>query len=327
VIKVYTNNRAAYQAYIKGHYLWRKRSPDSFRKAIEYFNQAIALDPKYALAYVGLSDSYALLSPNAMSTTNAEYFHAKAAVTKALELDDQLAEAHTSLANLTYLYEWNWVSAERSFRKAIELNPNYDTAHQWYGAFLSSMGRHDEAIAESKRALELDPLSLSAMRDLSRCFYHARRYDEAIAQYLRVLELEPRDYRLNNWLDMSYEKKGLYDKAIEVRLKAMEVMGLEPETVNAFRAAYAERGWQGYWTKEVEIAETSQKNGRYVTPPYTIARSYARLGEKDKAFAWLDQAYKNHADHLVLLKVDPLFDDMRADPRFETLLQRVGLKS
>ena len=324
--KRYTENADAYQAYLKGRYWWNKRTEQGFKKGIEYFNQAIALDSNYALAYSGLADCYALLSPSALPTSNGIYFTAKAAAAKALEIDDQLAEAHTSLAHITWLYEWDWATAEKSFRRAIELNPNYATAHQWYAVYLSAMGRHEEALREVKRALELDPVSLPIIRDVSRCFYHARRYDEAISQYMKLFELEPNHHRLNSWLEMSYEQKGFFDQAIELRLKAMTVIGVKPERIAALKKAYAESGWQGYWRKEVEFSEGRiRTKERYVDISYNMARAYARLGENDRALHLLEKAFDEHSDHLVLLKVDPIFDRLRSDPRLIDLLRRVGL--
>lgn len=324
--KRYTENADAYQAYLKGRYWWNKRTEQGFKKGIEYFNQAIALDSNYALAYSGLADCYALLNPSALPTSNGVYFTAKAAAAKALEIDDQLAEAHTSLAHITWLYEWDWATAEKNFKRAIELNPNYATAHQWYAVYLSAMGRHEEALREVKRALELDPVSLPIIRDVSRCFYHARRYDEAISQYMKLFELEPNHHRLNSWLEMAYEQKGSFDQAIELRLKAMTVVGVKPETIAALKKAYAESGWQGYWRKEVEFSEGRiRAKERYVDIAYNMARAYARLGENDRALHWLEKAFDEHSDHLVLLNVDPIFDSMRSDPRLIDLLRRIGL--
>lgn len=323
--KRYTENADAYQAYLKGRYWWNKRTEQGFKKGIEYFNQAIALDSNYALAYSGLADCYSLLNPNALPTSNGIYFTAKAAAAKAREIDDQLAEAHTSLAHITWLYEWDWATAEKSFKRAIELNPNYATAHQWYAVYLSAMGRHEEALPEVKRALELDPLSLPIIRDVSRCFYHARRYDEAISQYMKLFELEPNHHRLNSWLEMAYEQKGFFDQAIELRLKAMTVIGVKPETTAALKKAYAESGWQGYWRKEVAFSEGRiRTKERYVDIAYNMARAYARLGENDRALHLLEKAFDDHSDHLVLLKVDPIFDSLRSDPRLIDLLRRVG---
>lgn len=182
-------------------------------------------------------------------------------------------------------------------------------------------------VRQAKRALEIDPLSLPIIRDFARCFYHARRYDEAITQYMKTLELEPKHYRLNSWLDMAYEQKGLYDQAFEVRLKAMTVIGFDPETIEARKKAYAVSGWKGYWRKELELTEEwARQEGGYVTP-YSLARMCARLGDKNRALGWLEKAYSERSDHLVLLKVDPIFDELRADPRFLDLLRRVGFTS
>jgi tetratricopeptide (TPR) repeat protein len=323
----FTGDVEAYQLYLIGKHHLSKRTEDGFKRGIEYFQQAIAKDPNYALAYAGLADCHALLSPYGKRAPKEGHLKAKAAAAKALEIDDQLAEAHTSLANITWLYEWDWPGAEKGFKRAIELNPNYPTSHQWYSAYLSAMGRHEEAIQEARRALELDPLSLPIIRDLARCFYHARQFDEAITQYLKTIELEPNYYRLNSWLDMAYEQKGLYDRAFEVRLKAMTVLGFNPETIEARKKAYAERGWKGYWRKELELTEEWALQSRGYVSPYGMARIFARLGEKDRVLGWLEKAYTERSDHLVLLKVDPLFDDLRSDPRFIDLLRRVGFTS
>jgi TolB-like protein/DNA-binding winged helix-turn-helix (wHTH) protein/Tfp pilus assembly protein PilF len=251
----YTQNSAAYDAYLKGHYWWNKRYEKALRKAIEYYNEAVALDPNFALAYAGLADCYALLGPLGAPFTNDDYFKAKAAAAKALELDNQLPEAHASRANIAFLYEWDWAAAEKDFKRALELNPQYSTAHQWYGVFLSSMGRHEEAIAEGKKAVEIDPLSISVIIDLARCFYHARRYDETINQYQRIFEVEPNHYRLNSWLEMAYEQKKQYDQAFEVCIKARSQLENNPDVITSLKKAYADGGWQAYWRMELELTE------------------------------------------------------------------------
>lgn len=318
----HTENPEAFQAYLKGRYWWNKRYNSAFKKAIDYFNQAIVLDSNYALAYAGLADCYAILSPNGISPPNENYVKAKESAKQALAINDQLAEAHTSLAHITWLYEWNWPEAEKEFRRAIELNPNYATAHQWYSVYLSSMARHQEAIAEATRAQELDPVSIPINQDLARAFYHARQYDQAISVALKTLELDPNYYVLNGWLNLAYEQKGLYSQAIDMRLKAMEQIGIKQEEINNRREAFRTSGWQGYWQKELELTKLRAAQS-YVTP-YNFARTWARVGEQEQAFACLEKAYLEHSDHLVLLKVDPIFDSLRSDRRYTNLLSRVG---
>jgi DNA-binding winged helix-turn-helix (wHTH) protein/TolB-like protein len=322
--KRYTENPEAYQAYMKGRFWWNKRSEEGFKRAIEFFNEAIALDHNYALPYAGLADCYSIMGPYNLMGPKESYPKAKSAAIQALAIDDQLAEAHVSLAQIVYLYDWDFRTAEAEYKQAIELDPNYATAHQWYSVYLSSMGRHDEAIAEAKRASELDPLSLPAIQDLARSYYHAHQYDQAIATYMKTLELNPKNYRLNSWLELSYAQKGLYDQAIEVRLKAMSLIGIEPEKIASLKDAYARAGWRGFWQKERD--QTLARSGQSYISPYLLARVHARLGEKDQAVEMLEKAYEQRLDHLLLLKVDPIFDPMRDDSRFNDLLRRIGLE-
>lgn len=320
-----TESDEARQAYMKGRFWWSKRSQDGFRRAIEFFNEAIALDRNYALPYAGLADCYTLLSPSGLADLKESYPKAKAAATQALALDNQLAEAHASLAHITWLYDWDFPAAEARFKRAIELDPNYPTAHQWYSVYLSSMARHDEAIAEAKRAHELDPLSMPVIRDLSRTYYHARQYDQAIEAYMKVLELDPQHYRLNSWLEMAYAQKGFYDQAIESRLKALGVLKTDPEKIALMKDTYARLGWKGFWQKELEMAMAGKRQSPLFN--YYLARIHSRLGNNEQALTLLEKAYEERLDHLVLLKVDPLFDPLRSDQRFTNLLRRVGFTS
>jgi TolB-like protein len=319
-----TENPEAYQAYMKGRLLWNKRYGKALRMAIDHFNQAIELDANYALAYAGLADCYVAISAYAAASPKDAYPKAKEAAEKALEIDNQLAEALTSLAHIAWLYDWDWPEAERKFKQAIDLNPNYATAHQWYAVYLSSQERHEEALTEARRAQEIDPTSIPISEDLARVFYHARRFDEAISAGLKTRELEPNYYRVNSWLCMAYEQKGLYDQAIEDRLKAMSLVGVKPEEMEAGRTAYRDSGWPGYWRKELEL--TKKRAQHIYILPYNVARICARLGVKDEAFAWLEKAYEERSEHLTMLKVDPLLDSLRPDPRFANLVRRVGLE-
>jgi TolB-like protein len=321
--KRYTYSIEANETYLRGRSLWNKRTKEDFEKAIEYFNRAIAMDPGFALAYSGLADCYLSMTTYGMSPTTEEGFSkTKEAAKQALAIDDTLAEAHTTLAHLAWLHEWNWDAGERGFKRAIDLNPNYPTAHQWYATYLSAMARHEEAIAEIMRAQELDPVSMTIGLDVARTFYFARQYDRAIEQSLRALEMDPSFYRIGDWIEMAYEQKGFYDKALEARLKAMAARGSRPETMSALKAAFAASGWKGYLRKQLELMKAEV--GKKSLPTYSMARLYARLGDNQQALEWLQKAYDKHSDYLVLLKVDPMFDETRSDPRFAELMRKIG---
>jgi serine/threonine-protein kinase len=319
----YHDNFEAYRAYLIGRDFWNKRSRKDFEKAIVYFNQAIAIDQNYALAYSGLADCYLAMTTYGVITPSEGFSKAKDAAKKALAIDDTLAEAHTSLAHLTWLHEWDWAAGERGFERAIRLNSRYETAFQWYANYLSAMGRHKEAIAAIKRAQELDPISSTIGLDAARTFYFARQYDQAIEQCLKVLEMDPGFYRIGDWLALAYEQKGLYDNALDAHLKGMTVRGAKPETMAVLKKAYTASGWKGFWRKQLELTQKEAKE-RYVSP-YFIARIYARLGESDLALEWLQKAYDIHSDYLVVLKVEPILDPLRSDPRFTKLMRDVGL--
>jgi eukaryotic-like serine/threonine-protein kinase len=323
--KHYTDNIEAYETYLRGRYFWNKRSKEGFEKAIEYFNQAMTMDPDYALAHSGLADCYLSMATYGMFPSEEGFSKAKEAAKKALAIDDTLAEAHTSLAHLTWLHEWNWAGAEREFKRAIELDPNYPTAHQWYATYLSSMARHEEAIAEITRAQELDPLSITIGLDVARTFYFARQYDRTIEQCIKAFEMDPGFYRIGDWLEMAYEQKGLYDKSLEAHLKAMAARGARPETMAALKEAYDVSGWKGYLRKRLELMEAG--GGKRSLPTYALARIYAQLGDNDQALGWLQKAYDKHSDYLILLKVDPMLDGLRSDPRFAELMRDIGLAS
>ncbi len=324
--KRYTDNIEAYRAYLRGRYFWNRRSREGFEKAIQYFDRAIAIDPNYALAYAGLADCHLSRAAYGLSPPAESFPRAKAAAQRALAIDGTLAEAHTSLANIAWLHEWNRDEAERGFKRAIQLNPNYPTAHHWYAVYLSSLARHEEALAEIGRAQALDPLSVIIELDLARIFYFARRYDQAIEQSLKVIEMDPDFRTFNHWLRLAYEQRGLHDKAFEETLKIQARRGAQPETMAAFEAAYAASGWKGYWRKQREMVEMAEKEGgKTLLSPLFIAGIYARLGDHDESLKWLQKAYNRRADHLLSLKVDPVFDGLRSDPRFTKLLRDIGL--
>jgi TolB-like protein/Tfp pilus assembly protein PilF len=312
----------AHEAYLRGRYYWNLRTEDGLKRGIEYFLQAIEKDPGYALAYAGLADSYAVMSGWNLMAPKEGYPRAKAAAFKALEMDETLAEAHASLGDARYVYDWDWVGAEKEYKRAIELNPGYATAHQWYAEYLSRMGRHNEAIAELKRAQELDPLSLMINAIGGWIFVCARRYGEAIAQCRRTLELNAGFYPAHGNLGRVYEQEKLYDEAISEYQKAKAL-----EAGNPFLAADLARGYAaaGRKTEALKIISNLRElsKRRYVSP-YKVAQIYVALRDFDQACAWLEKAYDEHSYDLTGAKVDPTLDRLRSDPRFQDLLRRMN---
>jgi serine/threonine protein kinase/Tfp pilus assembly protein PilF len=322
--KRYTGNTEAYQLYLKGRYYCNKRTGEGFRKGIEYFHQAIEKDPNYALAYAGLADSYALagmpVSPMSPSERMAK---AKAAALKALEVDDTIAAAHTSLAYIKHRFDWDWRAAEKGFRRAIELNPSYATAHQWYAFFLASMGRMGEAIAEAELAQQVDPLSLGMNSALGRVYHFARQYDRAIEQFRKTIEMDPNFAAAHSDIGESYVEKGMYAEATAEYQKALAISGR-----NLFYLA--ELGWahaRAGNTPEANhiLNELEERSRQGYVFPFAFAFIYIGLGEKDRAFTWLEKDYEQRGNPMVFLKAEPLFDPLRSDPRFHALLRRVGL--
>ena len=320
--KRHTENTAAYQLYLKGRFHWNKRTPEGFKKGIEYFQQAIEKDPDYALAYAGLADSFNILATYSAIPPREFFSQAKAAAMKALAIDDQLAEAHTSLAYTTQLYDWDLSAAEREFKRAIKLNPNYANAHHWYSVALVVMGRVEECLAEMKRAQELDPLSVIINATAAWLYYHAHQYDRAIEQGLKALEMDAAFSTTHFFLGLAYVQTGRYAEAIAALGKAGARSGGLPVTVAALGHAYAVSGQRDEAIKILDqLIELSKQ--RYISP-YDIARIYAGLGQKEEAFAWLEKAYEERSSSMTYLKVEPQFDDLHSDPRFASLLQRAG---
>jgi serine/threonine protein kinase/Tfp pilus assembly protein PilF len=321
--KHYTESNEAYQLYLKGRFQWHKRTNEALKKSIDYFNQAIERDPTFGLAYVGLADCYVV--PAYMLPPGEKIPKAKAAAMKALEIDDTLAEAHTSLARAMTIYDWDWKGAEREFQRAIELNPNYAIAHQWYSGYLEAMGRTPEAILEEKRALELDPLSPIITFEMGLCFYYARDYDKAIEYYQKTLELDPDFPPAHGQLPAAYEQKRMYDQAITGFQKGANLKGSREWyfSLSGLAHVYAVTGNKGEAQKL--LSEMKDLLVRQYVPPDRIALIYAGLGDKDQAFAWLEKAYDEHSFNMAWLRVEPRWDSLRSDPRFADLVRRLGL--
>jgi TolB-like protein/DNA-binding winged helix-turn-helix (wHTH) protein len=318
-------NADAYAAYLHGRYYWYKRTIEGFQKSIQYYQQAVAADSNYAPAYAGLADAYALLgsSPNDGLPPNEAMPKAKAAAQKALELDDGLAEAHASLAYISMVYDWNWASAQKEFKRAIELNPNYAGAHEWYAEFLAARGRESEALSEMRRARDADPLLVLMHAAVAEALYFSRRYDDVISQCRQTLELDP-DYPLAHFhLGRAYMGENNYPEAIAEYHKAQASLGETPAIVMAIGYANAKAGDHTAARKALEQLRAQSKR-RYV-PALYFAAIYTGLGDSDAGLTWLEKAYKEHSDYLIYLKVDPMADTLRSSPRFQTILQKIGI--
>lgn len=320
--KQHTTNPDAYQLYLKGRFYWNKRTPADFQKAIGFFQQAIDHDPNYALAYTGLADSYALLPAYSVEEAHVVMPKAKQAALKALELDDRLAEAHASLGQIAVYYDFDFPTAEREFRRALELNPNYPTAHQWFAEHLSSMKRFDEALAEIRRALELDPLSLIINRIYADILIDARRFDEGIDQFHKTIELDPNFPTAHFFLGRAYEAQGMYAEAVAEFSKSAALSGFPPDQLAKMNDAFAKSGWKAFVQVVLDYA-LHDKNTK--TPPFVMAGYYLRLGQKDEAIAWLQKGYEERDFRMTLLSVDTGFDGIRSDPRFVELVHKMRL--
>jgi len=315
----------SYEDYLKGRYYWNKRSEEGLTKAIEYFQLATQKDPRYALAYAGLADCYSIIGSAIVGTVPSQDVapKAKAAALKALELDDTLAEAQTSLATVRFNYDWDWAAAGTGFTRSIELNPSYATAYQRYSLYLMAMGRAQESIAEINHARELDPLSISMNFSLGWRLYMARQYDAAIEQLRNTLDLDPNFALPHLVLGQAYEQKGSFPQAIAEIQKAASISHDGPPILGALGHTLALAGKREEAEKVLsQLMEESKK--QYVSPFY-VALVYAGLGENERAIDWLEKAYQDRSNALVFLKVDPQLDTLRSNPRFQSLLHRLRL--
>lgn len=318
-------NPEAHEAYLRGRHCWNKRSKEGVEKAIQYFQEAIHKEPQSALAYAGLADSYAVmaywedgrLSPRkALSKT-------KAAASRALELDPALAEAHTSLAVAKMEYDWDWEGAERAFRRAIALNPSYATARHWYASYLAAMGRHEEALEQSKRAQQLDPFSPIIKSSIGYQHYLSGQYDQAIEQYRQALELDPSFAVAHFNLGLVYEQKGMFAEAVAELKESLALSGGSARIKAALGHAYGAAG-SSIEAKQI-VEELKQRSRHTRISADVIALVFAGLREKDEAFKWLERAFAERSGSLPYLNADPRFDALRLDPRFQDLITSIGL--
>ncbi|MDX6613326.1 MAG: hypothetical protein QOD75_2512 [Blastocatellia bacterium] len=317
-----SDNVEAYQAYLKGLYFWNKRTPDGYQKSVEYFRQAIQIDPGYAEAYVGLGNSSSFVVGHDKNSEAEKFARARAAAKKALELDETLAEAHASLGLIAMNFDWNWPETEKEFKRAIELNPNYATAHQWFGEFLACMGRFDEGIAELKRAHDLDPLSLIINTDLAKAYMFARRYDEAIAEFKRTLEMDSEFQVAHGLLAMTYSAKSMHEEALS-ELRRIKNLENEPLYLSYLVHVYARAGESG--EARTELARLRGLSRRTYVSPLLMALACAGLGDKDEAFHSLEQVFEERSSGgAISLKVGNVWDNLRSDPRYPGFKQRAG---
>ena len=313
-------NPEAYEAYLKGRYFWNKRDRASLEKSLDYFNAAIAKDPSYALAYAGLADVYVVLGADwAMAPKDANE-RAKAAAQKALEIDDSLAEAHTSLASV-YHNEWDWQAAEHQFKRAIELNPNYATAHHWYSIYLATVGRFDETSKEATKAAELDPLSLIISASLGNRLNEARRYKDAATQCRKTLDMDQNFGLAYLCIGISSVNEGHFQEGITQLQNAVDLLPGNPDSMGHLGIAYALSGDRA---RAQEVLSKLKNPPHPYLPAYSIALVYAGLADKEQTISWLKKGYEERNDDMVYMKIEPVFDAIRSDPRFRDLIRRVG---
>jgi len=319
-----STNTEAYRFYLRGRYFWNKRTPDGIKQAITEFQHAIERDANFALGYVGLADCYTGLTFYNFAAPHEAMPKAKESATKALLLDNTVAEAHASLGHILVNYDWDWPRAEKEFKRSIELKPDYATAHQWYAIhYLTATGRLEEAINETRKALELEPASLVMNTFMGATLYHAGRYDEAIDQCRRTIQMDP-NFAVAHWhLGLAYEEKQLLDVATEEFKKAISLSGGSPLMKAALGRAYA-KSQKTHEANEM-LNELNELAKQQYASPYEIATIYVAAGNNEQAFQLLEQAHREHSFHLVNLNVSPQFKSVRSDPRFQDLVRRLGL--
>ncbi len=314
-----TEINEAYDSYLKGRYLWNQRTSEAYWKALDYFQQSVAADPNFALAYAGIADCYYLLEQREALPADEAFQQAEDAARRALELDSTRAEAHVSMAMISFLSLRDWTATESHFKKAIELNPNYSGGYAHYGMALNDWGRFDEAFARLKQAERLDPTSLNIGIYLGANFYFSKQFERAIAQLNRVLEFAPGATTSYFFLTRIYELNGQFDEAVEADLKRRATP--YPESIEPLRAAYQVGGIRGFWRKQIELLKAESKGKLGLD--YHIASRYALLGEADNALAYIEKNQKSKGSMWSCLKVDPSFESLRPNPKSQELVSRM----
>ncbi|HKQ53251.1 MAG TPA: winged helix-turn-helix domain-containing protein [Pyrinomonadaceae bacterium] len=322
--KNYTDNPEAFRAYIKGRYFWSRRTPEGLRKGLEYAQQAVALDPTYAAAYIGIADTYNLLgAQHSVMPPDDAFPRARAAAQRALEIEPAMAEAFASLGFVAYCFDWDWPTAESHFRRAIELRPNYPTAHHWYGEFLSTAGRFEEAVVSLRQALALDPLSLAVGTDLGATFYYAGDYERGEEEISKALEVDPSFVRAHLVMGAIRERKGEHDEAVKSLQRAYTLSERDPAILPSLGHALAVSG-ETRAAREV-LEELRQLSERRYIPPCGVALIHAGLGEREEVYRWLGTAFERRDFNLLWLNINPRFERLRGDAEFKELVRRVGI--
>ena len=333
VAKRYTQNADAYQMYLRGRYYWNKKTPDGFNKGIQYFQGAIDIDPNFAPAYAAIAACYTNLANYnfALVPPREAWAKAKAAATRAIQIDDTLAAGHAALALVSYQWEWDWSTAEREFQRAIALDPgsastfepNPSSTYHWYSHFLMTMRRVDESFSTGRQALRLDPLDLATNAHQGWYYLWTREYDRAIEPLKAAIDLDPA-FSVSQWyLGLAYEQKGMYQEAIDRFQNCVRITGGRPSMLALLGHAYAAGGRRG--EAEATLSQLRTMAGQRYVPSYSVATIYAALGRTDEAFTWLERAYAEHDSWMVYLGLDPRLDPLRSDARFAALLQRIKL--
>ncbi len=322
MLKRYTQNLEAYDLYLKGRYHWNRRTPESIKKAMAHFEQVIEKDPDYALAYAGLADCYSMLAQVFVIPPKEAFPKARELAKKALEIDETLAEAHTSLAYVLWSYDWDWIGMEREFRRAIELNPNYATAHQWFAMALAPLGRTSEAIQEIKKALELDPLSLIINTSAGFVYVYSGQEEKALKQVEKILDMDPTFDFAHLISALVGERRKRYGEAVERYLKGVTLAGfVSQQELTALRDVYSSSGWTGYLRKRLEILQQKANEGYELH--YEIASLHARLDDTKKAIESLEKAYEKRDKGLTGLLIDDAFDELRTEPGFVEIVKKM----
>jgi eukaryotic-like serine/threonine-protein kinase len=317
-----TENPEAYQLYLQGLFYWNKWTQDGFQKAIDFFRQAVEKDPAYAQAYAGLADAYTFMGASGYLAPQQVWQSAKSAAMQSVKIDDGLPEGHISLALVRENFDWDWEGAEKEFKRAIELNPNSAEAHHWYGDFLTRLGRFDEARAELKKAQDLDPLSLLINTSAGRELYFARQYPAAIEQFRKTLDMDRNFVPAQHGIELAYAQNGMFREAVAERQKVLTLSG-SPDLAAAIGDDYRKSGYEGVLQSWLEGLNEVSKRG-YVSS-YNIAQIHARLGHRPEVHAMLERAYDSRDANLTYLKIDPVFDDLRSDQKFQGLLLKLGM--
>jgi DNA-binding winged helix-turn-helix (wHTH) protein/TolB-like protein len=319
-----TDNTDAYQLYLRGQLAWHSRRQNWIEQSLAFYELSLEKDPNFALAHIGIAECYMMLSGHRRLSMRDAEMKARPSILRALEIDNSLPLAHNALAEFKYQYEYDWAGAEKEFKIALELNPNIAWIHQAYGWFLMSEGRFDEAKIEMEKGRQLDPSSLTINAGRGRLLYFFRQYDEAIQHFQNIIAVEPTDSSAYHVLYTIYEQKKMYAEAVETFLKAMTLNRAPQERIDAFREAYEKGGWEGFLRAQLEGLEKRAK----IAPvePYALANLYVRLGMKDEAFASLEKAFEQRDPALIQFKIEPIYDNLRGDTRYDALVRKIGLQ-